>query len=49
MGFDVLIALTHNDAEKIQKELFEFLESLGVNREDPESYGYDVLMKIKHC
>jgi predicted adenylyl cyclase CyaB len=33
------------DAEVIQKELFEFLETLGIQKEDQEFMGYDILLK----
>lgn len=33
--------------EKIQEELFQFLETLGVSRSDRALHGYDVLQKLK--
>jgi adenylate cyclase class 2 len=36
------------DAEVIQKELFEFLETLGIQKEDQEFMGYDILLKQEH-
>ncbi len=35
------------EAEVIQKELFEFLETLGIKKEDQEFMGYDILLKQK--
>lgn len=35
------------NAEIIQKELFEFLETLGVQKEDQEFMGYDILLQKK--
>jgi predicted adenylyl cyclase CyaB len=32
------------NSEEIQKELFAFLQTLGVTEEDREEFGYDVLM-----
>lgn len=41
--------LTEEDnGEKIQEELFQFLETLGVKRQDRVLHGYDVLMKLKN-
>jgi adenylate cyclase, class 2 len=38
------------DSEKVQRELFEFLKTLGVREEDRVHDGYDVLMyKLKHA
>ncbi len=39
--------ITDEDAEEVQKELFDFLISLGVKKEDRETHGYDVLMHNK--
>jgi adenylate cyclase class 2 len=36
------------DGEKIQKELFEFLETLGVKKEDQVMHGYDTLLWHKY-
>jgi len=36
------------NAEAVQNELFEFLESLGVKREDRVVQGYDTLYYLKH-
>jgi hypothetical protein len=35
------------DGEKIQEELFQFLETLGVSRSDRALHGYDVLLNQK--
>ncbi|HSI20909.1 MAG TPA: class IV adenylate cyclase [Verrucomicrobiae bacterium] len=35
------------DVEKVQEELFVFLEELGVAREDRETRGYDTLARLK--
>jgi len=35
------------DTEKVQEELFQFLESLGIARSDRETHGYDTLMRLK--
>ena len=35
------------DSEKVQDELFEFLETLGIKREDRETRGYDTLIYLK--
>jgi len=35
------------NSAQIQKELFEFLQTLGVAPEDQETNGYDILIKLK--
>ncbi len=35
------------EAEKVQEELFIFLEEFGISKEDQETNGYDTLMRIK--
>lgn len=34
-----------NNSEKVQEELFTFLESLGIKKEDQVIHGYDILIK----
>ena len=36
--------ITDEDPDKVQEELFRFLESVGVRREDRVVNGYDILM-----
>ena len=36
------------EAEAVQNELFEFLETLGVKKEDRIVQGYDTLFYLKH-
>jgi len=36
-----------NNVEKIQQELFSFLETLGISKSDQETHGYDTLMRLK--
>ena len=31
----------------IQKELWEFLKTLGIKEEDRQLYGYDILLEMK--
>jgi len=38
----------NGDVLVIQEELFQFLESLGISRDDQVTQGYDTLMKIKN-
>jgi adenylate cyclase class 2 len=38
--------ITDGDGEKVQEELFLFLESLGVQREDRVVHGYDTLVYL---
>jgi adenylate cyclase, class 2 len=38
------MAQEEEDSIKVQKELFEFLMSLGIKKEDQIIYGYDILM-----
>ncbi|MDB5203998.1 MAG: putative Adenylyl cyclase CyaB [Candidatus Taylorbacteria bacterium] len=40
--------MDEGSAEKIQDEMFEFLESLGVKKEDRVFEGYDILMLRKN-
>ncbi len=40
--------LTEGDGEKIQNESFDFLETLGVKREDRVEHGYDTLIYLKN-
>lgn len=35
------------DGERVQEELFQFLETLGISRTDRVLHGYDVLQKMK--
>ena len=35
------------DADKVQNELFAFLEELGVSKNDRETHGYDTLVYLK--
>jgi adenylate cyclase class 2 len=37
-----------DNANEVQNELFTFLESLGVNKENRETHGYDTLLYIKN-
>lgn len=39
--------MTDEDTEKVQDELFAFLESLGVSKENRETHGYDTLLYLK--
>jgi adenylate cyclase, class 2 len=39
--------MTDEDSSKVQEELFQFLETLGVSREDRVFQGYDTLMYKK--
>jgi adenylate cyclase, class 2 len=39
--------ITEGDGESVQEELFLFLESLGVKREDRVMHGYDTLIYLK--
>ena len=39
---------TEENGEKVQEELFFFLESLGVKREERALHGYDILLHQKH-
>jgi adenylate cyclase class 2 len=36
------------DSKEVQKELFHFLESLGVNKNDVVMRGYDTLIYLKN-
>jgi len=40
--------MSNKDGEKVQEELFVFLESLGVKREDRVHMGYDILVYLKN-
>lgn len=40
-------SITDEDEEKVQKELFDFLQSLGISPSDREMHGYDTLMYNK--
>jgi adenylate cyclase, class 2 len=42
------ITSDEEDAEEVQKELFKFLETLGVSREDRVVNGYDTLIYLKN-
>lgn len=39
--------MSDKDGEEIQKELWEFLKSLGIEEKDRERYGYDILLEQK--
>ena len=40
--------ITDNEnADKVQDELFSFLESLGVSKDNRETHGYDTLIYLK--
>lgn len=36
-----------NEANGIQEEIFKFLQTLGIQKEDRETHGYDTLMYLK--
>lgn len=40
--------MSDEDGEKIQKELFDFLQTLGISKEDRVFKGYDTLMWLKN-
>jgi adenylate cyclase class IV len=40
--------MSDEDGEKIQNELFDFLQILGVSKEDRVLKGYDTLMWLKN-
>lgn len=40
--------ITDEDAAKVQDELFDFLQSIGVDKDDREVHGYDTLMYNKN-
>jgi len=40
--------MSEEDGEKVQNELFEFLETLGVSKEDRVFKGYDTLIFLKN-
>lgn len=37
----------NDDSEAIQRELFQFLETLGIDKTDQEMHGYDTLIYLK--
>ena len=40
-------SITDEDEEKVQKELFDFLQSIGISSSDREMHGYDTLVHNK--
>ena len=39
--------MSDKPADMIQKELWEFLKTLGIKEEDRQLYGYDILLEMK--
>ncbi|HRN95904.1 MAG TPA: class IV adenylate cyclase [Candidatus Levybacteria bacterium] len=45
LGIFIEVETFGEDAQTLQKELFTFLETLGVKKQDQEFMGYDILLK----